>query len=180
MHEPRLPDPADLVAIAAHEPSLVQVVEHIIEHPHRELVVDTPLVELEGLTEPDTERFLELISDPGALSPAREEPIHFDYDGRNYQFTRVFDARPRITFDTHPNRFVRHFLMRYLDVLSRTGDRGAEDLARRLEGLLQQSVLTECSPLHHLSADHNVLRKDPNYREVLRCSVLLTRLLVRG
>ncbi len=173
-------DPEVLVELAnGRERTLVQVVERILEHPHREIVVDTPLVELEGLTEPETERFLDLISDPGALAPAKEPPVHFDYNGWNFQFTRVFDARPRATFDTYPNRFVRHFLRRFRDALmSRENPPDdAARLARRLDALVANSVLNDVRPLHHISADHNVLRKDPNYLEILRMSVALTRLM---
>ena len=159
------------------DPSILQVLGQILEHPHRELVLDTPLVELEGLTEPETERFLELIADPGSLSPTNEEPVHFNYEGLDYQFTKVYDARPRITFDTYPNRFVRHVLLRLRDLLThptQAPDPQAQKLARRIDGLIQSSVLASCSPLHHISAEHNVLRKDPNYREVLRLSVEMT------
>lgn len=170
-----------LIAIAsAREPGLVRVIDHILEHPHREIVVDTPLVPLEDLTEPETESFLDLITSPGMMSPAKEPPIHFNYMGRKFQFTHVFDSRPRVTFDTYPNRYVRYFLLRYRDALARTSEEmipEASELARRIDGTLSSSFLREMSPLHHVSSVHNVLRKDPNYREILRANITLGRLM---
>lgn len=176
-------DPQAVLDLAtAHEPGLLRVLANILEHPHREIVVDTPLVELEGLTEPDTERFLELITDPGALSPAREEPTHFLYDSYPYQFTKVFDARPRVTFDSYPNKFVKHVVLRYRDALTSHPEapEASLKLARQIDGLIQGSVLKEVSMLHHVSADHNVLRKDPNYREILRLSISLSHLVLQA
>jgi predicted component of viral defense system (DUF524 family) len=174
-----IPPEKVLSIVYGRKPDLVAVLVQIAERPHRELVVDTPLVEMEGLTEPDTERFLDLVVDPGALSIAKQPPIHVTVDDRKYQFTRVYDKRPRVTFDTYPNRFVCHVIRRLRDALMSSGKTGeAADLARRLQGLVRASSLQEAGAIHHVSADHNVLRKDPLYREVLRCSTELTRLFV--
>ena len=37
--------------------------------------------------------------------------------------------------------------------------------------------MAEVSALHQLSTDHNVLRKDPGYRQILSAHVSLRRLL---
>ncbi len=174
-------DPAAVLAIAhSHDPSLFEVLSQIAERPHRELVTDTPLVDMEGLTEPDTEGFLDLVVDPGALGWAKHPPVHVEVDGRKLQFTRVYDRRPRITFDTYPNRFVCHTIRRFRDALTSTEAPPLEalELARKMQGLIRASSLQEAGPIQHVSADHNVLRKDPLYREVLRCSVALTQLIV--
>ena len=178
----RFTDTAALVALAEEGPlGLCQALDRILEHPHRDVVVDTPLVELEELTEPDTERFLDLITDPRRLLRARYPPVHMEYEGRQFQFTHVYDARTRVTFDTYPNRFVRHFVDRYRDALKHAPpSEASRRLLKRLDATIQGSVLHTVSPLHHLSVDHNVLRKDPSYREVLRCSVSLARLATRG
>ena len=156
------------------EPSFVRVLEEICQRPHQEVVVETPLVPIESLTEPDTERFAELVSDPTTLSPSAEEPIHFRYEGGSYQFTQVYDARPRASHDTYPNRFTRHVARRAVDALLAAGAAG---LAGRLRALIERGPLSSCSPIHRVSVDHNVLRKDPHYRVVLQTHVALTALL---
>ena len=157
------------------EPSFMRVVAEICQRPHQEVVVDTPLVAIEDLTEPDTERFAELVANPTTLSPAKEEPIHFRYEGGAYQFTNVYDSRPRATHDTYPNRFTRHVARRAVDALLAAGDTG---LAGRLRSLIERGPLSSCSPIHRVSVDHNVLRKDPHYRVVLQTHVALTALLL--
>ena len=180
---PAISQEALCALVTERDPGLVRVLERIVEHPHREIVVDTPLVELDELTEPYTEGFLDLITSPGKMSPARYEPIHFTYEQRLFQFTHVYDARSRVTFDTYPNRFVRHFLLRFRDTLSRREEEltcAASELARRIDGLFQASFLKDVNPVHHISAEHNVLRKDPNYREILRLHIGLARLHTTG
>ncbi|MFT5429564.1 MAG: putative component of viral defense system (DUF524 family) [Myxococcota bacterium] len=175
--EPQSKSEALIALVQAGEPNLLQVLATLAEHPHRELVTDTPLVSLQDLTEPDTERFLELVTDPTALSPAWDEPVHFQYQGFSYQFTKIYDARPRVTFDTHPNRFVVHVVRRLQDALLDTEDEAAQTLAATLGGLLSRGGLAQCGTAQRLTADHNVLRKDPNYREVLKLSVTLSEIL---
>jgi predicted component of viral defense system (DUF524 family) len=99
-------------------PTLLEVLMRILEHPHREIVVTTPKVGLEELSEPDTEGFLDLLSDPTSLAPAQDRPTHFEYEDREYHLTHIRDRRSHITFDTYPNRFVKHFLTRYRRALS--------------------------------------------------------------
>lgn len=164
-----------LVALAD-DPPLLRLIERILVHPHRELVVETPLVALEDLTEPETEAFLELVCEPGALRPAREEPIHFvtdDGTGRRFQFTEVYDRRPRITTDTYPNRFLKYVLMRYRDALKRCHEPGAVELVRALNGLLARSVLATAGAIEHVDTSDSVLTKDPDYRRVLQFSLRL-------
>ena len=162
------------------EPDLVSVIQHIVEHPHREITVDTPLVELEELSEPETEALLELVMNPGTISPAkRDTPVHFDYEGREFQFTHVYDVRRRIMFDTHPNRFLRHFLIRFCDALKRAGAGKKDDgkaLLTTLSGFVAGSFLKDVTALASVTTDHNVLRKDPNYQQILKASVALSRL----
>lgn len=152
--------------------ALIPVVERILVHPHREIVVDTPLVQLEELTDPETEAFLELVTDAGTLAPAKDQLVHFEVEGRNYKFTHVYDQRPRVSFDTYPNRFLRWFLGRWRDALD-----PQDAIRRRIDGLIASSVLKSVGALQHVSADHSVLRKDPNYREILLASVRLSQLL---
>ena len=152
--------------------ALIPVVERILQHPHREIVVDTPLVQLEELTEPETEGFLELVTDAGTLAPAKDSLVHFEVEDRRYQFTHVYDQRPRVSYDTYPNRFLRWFLGRWRDALA------ADDpTRRRIDGLIASSILKSVGALQHVSADHSVLRKDPNYREILLASVRLSQAL---
>ncbi len=168
--------PSELAALAqATQPTLLMALERILESPHRELHVETPRVGLEELTEPDTERFVELLGEAGVLSPARREPIHFEHEGQTWQLTEIYDARPIISQDTYPNRFVKHVLQRYRRMLRADGTPDATDLARRLSPLLDHTFLGTVGPLTIVSTDHNVLRMHPDYRIVLRLFVALTR-----
>ena len=172
----RTPSTDALVSLAQDTtPSLLMALERIIERPHRELHVETPKVGLEELTEPDTERFVDLLGEAGVLSPTRREPVHFEHEGAKWQLTEVYDARPSITQDTYPNRFVRHVLTRYRDMLRKAGGIDADTLARRLSPLIDRTFLGSVSPLTHVSTDHNVLRMHPDYRVVLRLFVALSQ-----
>ena len=51
------------------------------------------VVEVEELSEPDTEGFLKLVTDPSHLAPADGRPTHFTHGGRDYHFTHVVDRR---------------------------------------------------------------------------------------
>jgi len=171
--------PALLDLMLGGHPSLLDVLDQIVEHPHRAMEVDTPVVELEELTEPDTEGFLKLVTDPSHLAPADGRPTHFTHGGRNYHFTHVVDRRRRITFDTIPNRFVRHFLERFRRVLKQGSAAATDDGARvrrRIQALLGSSFLADVGKVHRVSVDHVVLRKDPNYRRILEASIALGRL----
>ena len=163
---------------------IFKVVTQILEHPHREILMETPIVELEELTEPETERFLDLVMNPGTISPAKAHtPVHFSYEGRDFQFTHIHDLRRRITFDTHPTRFLRHFLVRYRDALKslKAGDdESVTSLIRRIDGILGSTFLKDVGVLGQVSTNHNVLRKDPHYREILRAHVALGQLTSRS
>jgi predicted component of viral defense system (DUF524 family) len=164
-----------LVHLAANtNPPLLMALERIVERPHRELHVETPKVGLEELTEPDTERFVDLLGEAGVLSPTQREPIHFEHEGSKWQLTEVYDARPTISQDTYPNRFVRHVLLRYRDLLRRAESKDAAALARRLSPIIDRTFLGTVRPLTHVSTDHNVLRMHPDYRAVLQLFVALS------
>ena len=165
-----------LVALAdSTQPTLLMALERIVESPHRELHVESPRVGLDELTEPDTERFVDLLGEAGVLSPAHREPIHFEHDGRKWQLTEVYDARPAISQDTYPNRFVRHVLHRYRDLLRAQSCPKAHELARRLSPMLDHTFLGSVGSLTVISTDHNVLRMHPDYRVLLQLFVGLTR-----
>jgi len=159
-------------------PSLLDALDRIVAHPHRAIEVDTPVVSLEELTEPDTEGFLALVSDASRLAPAGDRPTHFSQSGRDYFFTHVVDRRRRITLDTPPNRFLKRVLEQFRDALKKLN---AEDPAvagarRRLQAFLGHTFLAEIPRSARASAEHVVLHKDPHYRRVLEASVALSRL----
>ena len=73
-----------------------------------------------------------------------------------------------------------HVVRRLRDALLDTKDPRASTIAGTLADLLTRGSLAECTPAHRLTADHNVLRKDPRYREILRLSVELSRVLAEA
>jgi len=159
-------------------PALLDVLDRIAAHPHRAIQVDTPVVSLEELTEPDTEGFLALVSDASRLAPAGDRPTHFRQGGRDYFFTHVVDRRRRITLDTPPNRFVRRVLEQFRDALAAMDDADeAVGMAkRRVQALLGHTFLADIPRSTKVSGEHVVLHKDPHYRRVMEASVALARL----
>jgi predicted component of viral defense system (DUF524 family) len=135
-------------------------------------------VDLQELSEPDTESFAELVMNPGTISPTRPHtPVHFEYEGREFQFTHIHDTRRHVSFDTYPNRFLRHFLSRYRQALCEAGS-GAKEATQRLMGQIDTAIsaLSEVSQISRVSVDHNVLQKDPNYRQILLASITLSKI----
>jgi predicted component of viral defense system (DUF524 family) len=160
------------------KPYLMQTVAQILAHPHREIRVETPLVPLEELSEADTESFAELVMNPGTISPSKAHtPVHFEYEGRDFQFTHIYDTRRQVSFDTYPNQFLRHFLRRYRQALCDAGPEESEDvrsLLRQIDAAI--SGLAEVSAISQVSAHHNVLQKDPNYRQILLAGIALAKI----
>lgn len=158
--------------------SPLAALRQIAADPHRGLHEDTPIVNLEDATDPDTERLMDLITEPRALSWADSDPVHFEIDGEPVRFTELPDRRVRITTDTAPNRFVKHVVALYAREL-RGADRATEPravrLLRELEALSRSGGLGAATMPSVVSTADPVIAKDRRYSRILAAYLALAR-----
>jgi len=158
--------------------SPLAALRQIAGDPHRGLHEDTPIVNLEDATDPDTERLMDLITEPRALSWADSDPVHFEIDGEPVRFTELPDRRVRVTTDTAPNRFVKHVMALYARGL-RGADRASEPrafrLLRELEALSRSGGLAAASMPAVVSTADPVIARDRRYSRILAAYLALAR-----
>ena len=165
-----------LELLASGRPPLAQVLARIAQHPHRVVVEDRRLADLgtgDGL---DSDDLVATAGTQGAVAFAAEgDDVHLRRYGQGLRFVQAIQRVPRVSFDTHPNRFVVHFaqrLRRSLRQLPPTRDR--DRALRRVDALV--GALASVRPLVTASTGHPVLLHEPRYRRVLEASLTLRHL----
>ena len=161
-------------------PDLFRALARLVRHPHRSVVVEHPLVDLSDLRHPTPDGLLAALFEADALVPVPREPSHFAIDGRRYLMIRSVDRRPRVSYDTYPNRFVKYVLNRYRRALQHLPDPSHPDVTRviaSIDGALAIPAFREVRRLHRVTAADPVLQRDPVYRRLLLLHLDLGRLL---
>ncbi len=160
---------------------LWRALEAIQDAPHKVLMPHTLLVAPGEATAISSELLANSTLEPDGIAITHRRR-DFVARGEKWRFLKVYDEQNQISYDTPPNRFVRHFLRAVINHLrqlqrqvTRLNGRGCAEvrgeLARllaRLRALIDTStVLAQSAPLLVLPLDDLSLNHDPRYRIVL-------------
>ncbi len=146
-------------------------------NPHRVLTDNPENVPLAEATEADADVLLTILQHPADWQRARGFPLAERLQG--HAPARVWQRRPRETYDTAPNRFVRAFLREVLTAADQLPaqrwwpnvpapqQHRLRHLSHALRLARQQPFLDAVGELTHFPANSQVLLRRPGYRELL-------------
>uniref|UniRef100_A0A7C3YTE9 DUF2357 domain-containing protein n=1 Tax=candidate division WOR-3 bacterium TaxID=2052148 RepID=A0A7C3YTE9_UNCW3 len=90
--------------------NLKGILNSIIENPHKVLIKEEVLKEIQDVETPVCHLLPELATESTAIRKVSSNPYHFEIGGEKYQFVKAYEEVSKITHDTYPNRFVKFFL----------------------------------------------------------------------
>lgn len=171
-----------LTLLTNNHPTLLNILDHIIAHPHQTIQIDTPIISLKKLTKPDTKKFLALISNTNQLTPTKNRPTHFNQNDHNYFFTHIINQKQHITQDTPPNRFVQQILKQFRDTLTTIDDtnKTITITKHQIQTLLNHTFLTQIPRNTHTNNEHIILHKNPHYHQIMKTNITLAHLQTKG
>ncbi len=171
--------------------NLKKVLNSIMENPHKILVKEDMLKEIQDIETPAYHLLPELITEGRAIRKVSAHP-HFIFNKNGYQFVKAYEEVSRITYDTYPNRFVKFFLKllkmelssieeelnsllikeekelykRYFEWLRDEIEPSLGEMKRECNRILNRDFFKEVSDIHLFSTPSQTLLKDYRYQQV--------------
>ena len=168
--------------------NLEQVLQNIIDNPHKVLLTEEKLKNIEEITVLSPFRMFDVITSGECLKRVSNGG-HINFEGKEFQFTKAYDEEARISYDTYPNRFVKFFLKfilfllnTCLNDLNRRDEEGETNFKTFLKSLIEESnrmrentlrflsrdFFYEVSDLRHLTQPPQVLLKEERYKTIFK------------
>ncbi len=175
---------------ASRHNQLLPALNGVLREPHRHLIRRVDTVSLDQVRRLETSDVLRILQHPGRLVPVHvglTSPLADALDGRLPE--HVGESRPRVSFDTPENRFVKTFLGSVEAVLTamarlasakkdkvtfwRRIESEAADLLRQIRPITGHTLWQEVGSMTHLPASSTVLQQRRGYKRVFQHFVRL-------
>jgi len=170
--------------------NLKGILNSIIENPHKVLVKEEVLKEIQDVETPACHLLPELATDRTAICKATTGHFHFEIDKEQFQFVKAYEEVSRISYDTYPNRFVKFFLKllkrelnsieealtlqgkdnehykKYFDWLLNGIEPKLDDMKRDVNKTLNHNFFQEVADIHFFSTPPQTLLKEYRYQQI--------------
>jgi predicted component of viral defense system (DUF524 family) len=173
--------------------NLKGILNSIIGNPHKVLIKEEILKEIQDVETPVCHRLPELITENGAIRKTSSNSHHFKVGTENYQFLKVYEENSKIIYDTYPNRFIKfflkflrqelvniekrmHFLIanekektslrKYFDWILNGISPSVREMKKSINIILNHDFFKEVTDLRFFTAPSITLLKDHRYQQV--------------